>query len=302
MTTMDETKLNAEMTVEPKEDVQAQSNAPEKKLNWKEVTIGGVSGIVLGAAATAGIEAIAHGSDSDAHSTGKADIPEIGENVEVAENVNDDMTFSEAFAEARHEVGAGGVFVWHEQVYGTYYKEEWDAMSDEQKADYWAAVRGTDVIEEPDAENDPEVVDAPEAEAENIEEGDAVAEDEAEAEIDAEAETVEVEDAADVEDTMEPELVAAGEIGDGGYAELYDTTGNGQGDVAIVDVDADGQPDVVAVDVDADGQADIMAADSNGDGVVDESEVYQITDDGVVGMDDVSDSAGDDLVEPTYSI
>lgn len=295
---MDETKLNAEMAVEPKEDIQAQNNAPEKKLNWKEVTIGGVSGIVLGAATTAGIEAIAHGSDSDAHSTGKADIPEIGENVEVAKNVNDDMTFSEAFAGARHEVGAGGVFVWHGQVYGTYYKEEWDAMTDEQKADYWAAVRGTDVIEEPENEADIETADEPVAEDETPVEEESVAEEE----IEEEAETVEVEDAVEMEDTVEPELVAAGEIGDGGYAELYDTTGDGQGDVAVVDIDSDGQPDVVAVDVDADGQADIMAADINGDGVVDESEVYQITDDGVVGMDDVSDSAGDDLVEPTYSI
>lgn len=300
MTTMDETKLNAEMTVEPKEDVQAQSNAPEKKLNWKEVTIGGVSGIVLGAAATAGIEAIAHGSDSDAHSTGKADIPEIGENVEVAENVNDDMTFSEAFAEARHEVGAGGVFVWHEQVYGTYYKEEWDAMTDEQKADYWAAVRGTDIVEEPDAETEAEVDapvdDIPADEAENE-----IDEMETEEAVEDEAEVDEAEVEAASEEFVEPELVAAGETADGGYAELYDTTGDGQGDVAVIDVDNDSQADIVAVDADGDGQADIMAADANGDGVVDESEVFQITDEGVVGMDEVDNSA-DDMIEPTCSI
>lgn len=300
MTTMDETKLNAEMTVEPKEDVQAQSNAPEKKLNWKEVTIGGVSGIVLGAAATAGIEAIAHGSDSDAHSTGKADIPEIGENVEVAENVNDDMTFSEAFAEARHEVGAGGVFVWHEQVYGTYYKEEWDAMTDEQKADYWAAVRGTDIVEEPDAETEAEVDapvdDIPADEAENE-----IDEMETEEAVEDEVEVDEAEVEAASEEFVEPELVAAGETADGGYAELYDTTGDGQGDVAVIDVDNDSQADIVAVDADGDGQADIMAADANGDGVVDESEVFQITDEGVVGMDEVDNSA-DDMIEPTCSI
>jgi hypothetical protein len=41
------------------------------------------------------------------------------------------MSFSEAFAAARHEVGAGGVFEWHGNVYGTYYANEWQGFSDE---------------------------------------------------------------------------------------------------------------------------------------------------------------------------
>lgn len=58
----------------------------------------------------------------------------------IASGVNDDMSFSEAFAAAREEVGAGGMFYWHGNGYGTYYENEWNDMSAEDKADYWASV------------------------------------------------------------------------------------------------------------------------------------------------------------------
>jgi len=38
--------------------------------------------------------------------------------------VNDEMSFSEAFAAARTELGAGGVFAWQGQYYGTFYENE----------------------------------------------------------------------------------------------------------------------------------------------------------------------------------
>lgn len=55
-------------------------------------------------------------------------------------HVSDDMSFAQAFASARHQVGAGGVFTWHGKVYGTYYKEEWDNMTADEKAEYQASV------------------------------------------------------------------------------------------------------------------------------------------------------------------
>ena len=63
-------------------------------------------------------------------------------NVKVAE-VSDDMSFDEAFASARKQVGAGGVFEWRGKLYGTYYKNEWDAMSQADKDQYAANVFGT---------------------------------------------------------------------------------------------------------------------------------------------------------------
>lgn len=63
--------------------------------------------------------------------------------ISVATNVNDSMSFNEAFAAARHEVGAGGVFEWHGHAYNTYYSEEWNAMSQEEKDDYLSDVNHT---------------------------------------------------------------------------------------------------------------------------------------------------------------
>jgi hypothetical protein len=56
-----------------------------------------------------------------------------GSKVPIATGVNDDMSFSEAFAAARTEVGPGGVFEWRGGVYGTYYANEWAGFSDDYK-------------------------------------------------------------------------------------------------------------------------------------------------------------------------
>jgi hypothetical protein len=47
--------------------------------------------------------------------------------------LSDDMTFSEAFSISREELGSGGVFEWKGNLYNTYYKEEWDDLSDAAK-------------------------------------------------------------------------------------------------------------------------------------------------------------------------
>ena len=49
--------------------------------------------------------------------------------VAVATKVNDDMSFADAFAAARTDVGTGGAFVWHGDVYSTYTVEEWNTLS-----------------------------------------------------------------------------------------------------------------------------------------------------------------------------
>jgi len=48
----------------------------------------------------------------------------------VATEISDDMSFNDAFATARHEVGPGGVFTWHGKLYNTYYENEWNSMDD----------------------------------------------------------------------------------------------------------------------------------------------------------------------------
>jgi hypothetical protein len=69
--------------------------------------------------------------------------PEPNEVLDIATNVSDDMSFSQAFANAREEVGPGGIFYWNDKPYGTYYENEWNAMSEDDKNDYWDAVYNT---------------------------------------------------------------------------------------------------------------------------------------------------------------
>ena len=56
--------------------------------------------------------------------------------VDFAAGVDDSMSFAKAFATARREVGAGGAFVWHGGVYGTYTAEEWNGMTAAQRSEY----------------------------------------------------------------------------------------------------------------------------------------------------------------------
>ena len=60
----------------------------------------------------------------------------IDDSIDIATSVNDTMSFDEAFAAARAEVGPGGAFEWRGGIYGTFYAEEWANMSDEEKAEY----------------------------------------------------------------------------------------------------------------------------------------------------------------------
>ncbi|MDE6397117.1 MAG: hypothetical protein K2K84_07585, partial [Muribaculaceae bacterium] len=64
------------------------------------------------------------------------------------------MSFSTAFAAARAQVGAGGVFEWHGNLYGTYYLEEWDGMSNGQRSDFMARVTFPADPEVPEIEDD----------------------------------------------------------------------------------------------------------------------------------------------------
>ena len=63
--------------------------------------------------------------------------------IAVSHSNNDHLSFDEAFAAARAEVGGNGVFKWHGGYYGTYHAEEWNALSDEFKQQFnnhnWAA-------------------------------------------------------------------------------------------------------------------------------------------------------------------
>ena len=125
---------------------QEQPAQAKRKITWKQVSVGGVSGILLGAAGSllmgsTTMEKVSEEDDGKEHDQGNHDITGSSDwsdgEVPIASSVTDDMSFSEAFAAAREEVGPGGAFEWHGQVYGTYLADEWNAMTPEEHEAYY---------------------------------------------------------------------------------------------------------------------------------------------------------------------
>jgi hypothetical protein len=118
-----------------------QSNEIEDKRNnvapWKYVTLGGVAGILMGAGSLyAGQKVVKEFvSESEEDVNDESNTQVTASEIRVA-NVGQDLSFGQAFAAARAEVGPGGVFYWHGGIYNTFTAEEWSAMSVEQKNEF----------------------------------------------------------------------------------------------------------------------------------------------------------------------
>lgn len=114
------------------------------KTGWKRVAIGGVSGVMIGSAAAYAATHFMGGNDEPAANDDATTADQAADH-KMATTVSDDMTFEDAFAAARDEVGAGGVFTWHDNVYGTFTTDEWEAMTPQEQMDYFAAISGQEV-------------------------------------------------------------------------------------------------------------------------------------------------------------
>lgn len=191
----------------------ADSNQPVDNVEaWKQVTLGGVAGIFMGAGLmyTSGLSAKDAKSDEAENST-TIDEPSIV-SVRVSE-VDSDISFGEAFASARAEVGPGGVFYWHGGIYNTYTAEEWNSMSISEKNEFAQLVR---------PEIKPHYVNTPTDEYPDVV-------------IHNADDDVIITDNSSVDD---------GDVHIVGYANVHghlavglDTTGDGDADIAIIDVD-----------------------------------------------------------------
>lgn len=96
---------------------------------------------------------------------------EVPTTVEFSEKVSDDMSFGEAYATAREEMGQGGFFQWKGQYYHTYSKEEWDSFTDDDKTEFFEMFRQNSDFEnaeerDPDPEAEPDTYNEPEPEHE----------------------------------------------------------------------------------------------------------------------------------------
>ncbi|RMG63648.1 MAG: hypothetical protein D6722_17470 [Bacteroidetes bacterium] len=70
----------------------------------------------------------------------------VFEQAPIALSPDDAMAFGEAFAAARAEVGQGGVFMWRDQLYSTYYEAEWASMDTDDRNQYWGSIDQTSVV------------------------------------------------------------------------------------------------------------------------------------------------------------
>ena len=264
-----------EETMAMNEQLPVGNKKENKKTDWKPVVIGGVAGVAMGGVATAAVAATADDTTAEAvvddtTLTGVDGSAHVDSSVPVAQ-VSDGMSFSEAFHSAHDQVGPGGVFVWHGQVYSTFTEDEWNSMTPAEQAEFGNHVHvqydepshasaqpaaqsapAVEVVSEPAANTgthdeqvahagtqEPQVTVAQQPEQTNVTEGEVP--------------------------QVEPEVLA------------YETVSGADGsqmDVAVVSV---GGQTVGVYDVNQDGTADLMVADENNNQQIEENEIHDIS-------------------------
>ncbi len=168
------------------------------------------------------------------------------EGVRIAQ-VNDDYSFSQAFSEARAQVGLGGVFEWRGRMYGTYYEEEWNNMSTEDRANFQSKIDYQSVADKPATNITPSLTTTTKTEPV----------------IEANAEMVD-EQSQDGLKVLGVETVVAP-----------------QGiQMTIAGIEFE-EEQALLVDVDNNGVVDVILVDENNDGQVSENEIYDISEVGV---------------------
>lgn len=220
---------------------------------WKKVTLGTISGILLGAG---GIRAVDHLetalNEEDADASASENTADTESSAPVyaqapMAHVSDRMSFDEAFAAARAEVGPGGVFAWHGGIYGTYSADEWESMSDAQRTAFADSVHPEVTPQyvqvaqmseaHPDVVLTSHVIDSP-AKDDELLQTDDVAMRPAINEEDV------IDDGTSDDDVR---ILGHGEV-QGHSAVALDLTGNDEADAVIIDVDDSmtlNEPDVV---------------------------------------------------------
>lgn len=116
-----------------------ENNADTKKKKLRDAFFS-AGGVILGGGAVAAAYGFTDprdvSSDPVSPTSGPTPNPNVHPISPIAESVTDDMSFGEAFASARKEVGSGGIFEWHGNVYNTYTAEEWAHLTPEQQHEF----------------------------------------------------------------------------------------------------------------------------------------------------------------------
>lgn len=290
------------------------TEAKKRSSSGPKIAGAAAAGIVLGVAAGAAVSSFAAlpseepiPADGVNPSDGApAGNHEGGNGVQYA-NVDGSGSFNEAFAHARAELGPGAAFEYHGRLYSTYYAEEWNAMSPDERAQhqhdimegahthhetfanagngdgsatYELPAEGGSVHHDPITVNvvvntgsDPNCTfDDPMA---------AVSADDQMAALPDDA----IDDATAVDPEVTPGALLAddpmdGMIAEGGDNEIrvlgVEVVENGDGNLMNVAFLANGDDQAMVVDVDYDNTYDVMAHDDNGDGTLQNHEIVDI--------------------------
>lgn len=258
-------------------------DAPTDKKNkggvqWKKVALGAGTGVLLG-----GASAMAMSMGKDSGVTAPADEdnatqdghdshdgmthPEliIGE-LDLATHVDDSMSFGEAFAAARAEVGSGGIFEWHGNIYATYTAKEWDSMSAQEREDFndhFAWNHHSHHAKAHDHQHDSTI------------HNDLLHDDAHQAAFNDDVDDAEV---IDLDETEVRAMQAyVGQISDfPDDVEVLGVVHDGEAGTTMATIDA-GDHEVILVDVNDDSIFDFMASDVDGSGQMEDDEIVDIS-------------------------
>ena len=254
-TQYDDAYNNENTKTEETETSDNKDNAAKgEKPIWKKVAVGAGSGIFLGSAATllSASAPLGHAEGENAEEEGSETHPEWTDGeVSVASSVSDDMSFSEAFTAARTEVGSGGVFEWHGNIYSTFTEDEWNGMTAEQRDEYGSHFSWhSDNSSTETASSTHSSTSSHSAHATD------------EVEVSEVTQTSHTEEVAVVD--VDPEVEVLGVVHD-------EESGANIAGLAV-----DGQ-EVVLIDVNGDETFDVMGADVNGDQQLSQNEIVDIS-------------------------
>lgn len=274
----------------PKEQIDSQQQVLQTKSNGKRISILSAASAFAGAAIGVATSAAASTIKNENDATDIIDDKEVEENAETPSPdqvilANDEgiryahvdaVSFNDAFAQARQQVGPGGVFEYNGRLYGTYYAEEWANMSSMEKAEYQRRV-----YEMPSSQHD--------------------------ALQDSNAESV-VAHSSDQSIPANSEMISAEPVDNDIKVLGIEAVHNDYGQVmniALVESEGD---HALLIDVDNNGSIDVLIHDDNEDGLIDESEIHDISRAGIdvaelihiqaVQQGDVLYTANDDM--PDY--
>lgn len=278
------------------------------KETWKPVTIGGMTGILMGAGTMFASQSL---------TTDEMPVVKSSEKPLMEASVGGSQSFREAFQAARAELGPGGVFRWHGNIYNTYTVEEWNAMSKEEKDLFAQRVKPeispADIDTDKIAETEP-VVDDKEQEVQDQQKIDVVEKEAQETVVAVNTEESEITD-EDVQVVVDPEETDAIEEETQTSEAVTNTDDDdvrviGYGDIDLADnrsisveeLEINGQR-VAIIDVDKDGVGDFAMSDLNHNQHADEGEVIDLHTGDVISfqndqtaMEDITSDADSNII------